>query len=290
MTPVLIDAKGLFKLGFYSGSLAVLVFCSGFVFGYQKAERVHLAGTGTELLTIPEVEPESLDDYQPVVPEVVASGADIDVDRPSPDEVNDKLDAESDSGDRVEPVTQSGESASKSGRRADQTSVAQAEHTDDHDGSSNTAIAKQPTGGPVEHIASQTPEARIRTDSVTAAGNFHFPSDFSRVKYSVQVGMYGNAENAHAMVNKLRADTLPAYVYDYINKKQQARYTVRFGFFENRRAALQALDRYKTDLDGDGYLVNFSAQSASGLAVIDQLPVETQVHKPEMTRHQDSTS
>jgi len=76
-------------------------------------------------------------------------------------------------------------------------------------------------------------------------------------RYSIQVGMYGRRVNASNLVTMLEAQGLDAYISEYLNKKQQLRYNVRFGYFENKRAALKGLKYYTVNMDGKGYLVRF---------------------------------
>jgi cell division septation protein DedD len=80
----------------------------------------------------------------------------------------------------------------------------------------------------------------------------------AKAKYSIQVGMYGSLVNAEMMVEKLRIQNLHAYVSDYINKKNEVRFNVKFGYFPNKKIANTALNDYIDIQSGDGYLVNFT--------------------------------
>ena len=80
----------------------------------------------------------------------------------------------------------------------------------------------------------------------------------SKAKYSIQVGMYGRLDNAEIMVGKLKAKDLQAYVTDYVNKKSEVRFNVKFGYFLDKKSANSALVYYKEIQKGDGYLVNFT--------------------------------
>jgi cell division septation protein DedD len=63
--------------------------------------------------------------------------------------------------------------------------------------------------------------------------------------YSIQVGIYGNLENAERHVDELSAQKLSAYLDEYRNKNDEPRYNVRFGYFASRASAVTALQRWE---------------------------------------------
>ena len=83
----------------------------------------------------------------------------------------------------------------------------------------------------------------------------------NKIKFSIQVGVYGRLINAQNAQAKLQAQHLAAYVSDSANKKNKFRYNVRFGYFVDKKSALTALNEYKNIQKGDGYLVNYSAKN-----------------------------
>ena len=102
-----------------------------------------------------------------------------------------------------------------------------------------------------------------------------FTSDnLDKIKYSVQVGMYGLLVNAENMVSKLKSQHYDAYVSDYTNKNNKTRYNVRFGYFTDKKSAIAMLKKFKTEQSGDGYLVKFSTDNivnVAGAAEIKQM-------------------
>jgi cell division septation protein DedD len=117
------------------------------------------------------------------------------------------------------------------------------------------------------------------------------PSDteLSMAKYSIQVGMYGSLQNAENMVELLRAKGMQAYVSEYLNSRNELRYNVRFGFFADKGNALAMLEQYKSRLQGDGYLVRFSAESLARLSAARERDASA-VEQPAKTEQVDSTS
>ncbi len=102
-----------------------------------------------------------------------------------------------------------------------------------------------------------------------------FTSDeLSKIKYSIQVGVYGRLINAENMMRLLQAQKYDAYVTDYTNKKNEIRYNVRFGYFSDKKSALETLAEFKTSQQGDGYLVKFSSDNivkVAGVADIEKI-------------------
>jgi cell division septation protein DedD len=268
MSPVLIDAKGLFKLGFILSIAAAAIFSGGFIFGYQKAQGYHFAGATTEPLVLPETTARPLSAFEPVTPKEPASGENIDVDQPAEPIVT-AVDNETASGDRV--------SAALSQEQAESDRQIQASEKSPQ----TTVVASAGT----DSIPAQSDET-----GHSAQSNSGFPADFSRIKYTIQVGMYGRLQNARNMADKLREQSFHAYVYDYLNSKQERRYTVRFGFFETRKSGIAALEQYRSETSGDGYLVRFSAEGASGLAVSDQLQKPVPALQRKSLTSQDAAS
>ena len=79
--------------------------------------------------------------------------------------------------------------------------------------------------------------------------------------YSIQVGIYGSANNAQRQVDALSAQHLSAYLDQYQNKDDQTRYNVRFGYFASRASAVAALEAWQArsqPQSSNGYVVRLS--------------------------------
>lgn len=75
-------------------------------------------------------------------------------------------------------------------------------------------------------------------------------------RYSVQVGVFRHRLNAQKQVKTLTQQGLNAYLLDYLNKRKQTRYNVRFGYYQQKKNALLALQQYRLNQqDHSGYLV-----------------------------------
>ena len=82
MAPILIDNRGLIKLGLISVLTTVIVFAAGFFSGYQQAATYQIAGSEIETLVLPEQAALLEGDIVPQLPGTIVAGADIDVDQP----------------------------------------------------------------------------------------------------------------------------------------------------------------------------------------------------------------
>jgi len=196
MSPILLDNRGIIKLGITATTVVVLVFSSGFLFGYHQANDQNVRSAASEPLALPVKNTLLATDVDQQIPEVVEAGEIIDVDQPETSVVSTKKI------DELKPST----------------------------------VADTIYSEPVS----------ISDDVLTKA------------KYSIQVGMYGRLINAEIMAEKLRIQDLHAYVTDYINKKNEVRFNVKFGYFPNKKIANAALKDYINVQSGDGYLVNFT--------------------------------
>ena len=262
MAPILIDTRGLIKLGLVSLLTLIVIFAAGFFSGYQKATMHSTTISKTEILVLPEQSVLGISDIEPQIPGVISAGEAIDVDRP-------KISL------KVEP--------SNDNKKSEQNNIA-------------AAVSKQTEKSKIDapiDVSSVTPETmassvkknetvktnRVKNnnDSVPENNTESFVfipiavsalsvDELNKIKYSVQVGMYGNLANADNMKKMLQAQQFDAYVSDYTNKKNETRYNVRFGYYADKKTAISELERYKTTKNGDGYLVNFSVSNIVNLA------------------------
>jgi len=240
MAPILIDSRDLLKLGSAFVLFTALVFAAGFFMGHQRAAEFYQAGSEMQSLSLPEKAMLAENTLDAQVPEVVEAGEDIDVDQP---ETTGQLSETSQDSmpDSVskKPATKSQNvsvvSSTKESSFANQASVAQTE----------VSVVN-----------------RVSLD------------DLSKIKYSVQVGMYGRLLNAENMVKMLQAQQYDAYVSDYTNKKNEIRYNVRFGYFTDKKSAIARLKKFRAEQKSDGYLVKFSATNIVNVAGAIDVPVK----------------
>lgn len=230
MAPVLLDNRGLLKVGVSMVLALVVVFGGGFITGYQKAVTQQLALTQDRGIELPSVNVEQAEAVAmisaPQPPAIEEAGASIDVDDP------DNIDA---SDDNVQKTAQ------------------------------DMPIKDMPVKGtPIKNSSEKNSKVtqtavlegkQNNTIKSTNASSVLTQVSKLNARYSIQVGMYGQRVNASNLVTMLEAQGLDAYISEYMNKKQQLRYNVRFGYFENKRTALKGLKHYTDNMDGKGYLV-----------------------------------
>ena len=222
MAPILLDKHGIMKLSVIAATAIVLVFSAGFLFGYHQANDQNVRSADSEPLTLPVKNTHLATDVEQQIPEVVDAGEVSDVDQP-------------------EIVK-----ASTKKIRA-----------------STDALETPVLDSNIKKIAGEvnpsTVADEITLNDITNTEPVSISDDIlAKAKYSIQVGMYGRLVNAEVMAEKLRLQNLHAYVTDYINKKNEVRFNVKFGYFPNKNIAHAALQEYINSQSGDGYLVNFT--------------------------------
>lgn len=229
MAPLLIDSRDYLKFVFISVLVTVLVFASGIFVGIQRAEAFYQAGSVIQPLMLPEqvVVVEDIADSQS--PDSIVAGEYIDVDQP-------------DTMLETSPQTLAG--ASK---------VKIIPNSNDND---NTT--------PYEKVVTEQRQEVKQLD--TAQARPLTAEELNNIKYSIQVGMYGRFINADNMMKLLQAKNYQAYITDYTNQKNETRYNVRFGYFSDKGSAVSSLEGFKSDQNGDGYLVRFSADNIVNIA------------------------
>lgn len=244
MAPILIDNRGLIKLGLASAVITIAVFAAGFLSGYQQASTFYLAGSESETLALPAQQ--SLDEraLEAKMPEVIVAGEEIDVDQPEQAPVKAAV---------VKPAAKLVMLTADSMSNDDSRSVIE-------------PVAEKPaaTKLPAQQDGDATESAENEPSliDVTSLSSV----ELEKIKYSIQVGMYGRLINAENMMKMLQAQNFNAYVSDYSNKENETRYNVRFGYFIDKKSAIAGLKRYRESQKNDGYLVNFSVESMTNLA------------------------
>ena len=274
MAPILIDNRGLIKLGLISVLSTVIVFAAGFFSGYQQATTFYAAGSEIETLALP-VQAVLLEgDVEPQLPDTIVAGSDIDVDQP---QVESKANTKNSVVESKPSISSKKEKVNKT--KTSETpvstklvSLVQASKPNNKASSDDKKIVSKNNQFSIkeavtsnsfqnesgESVATKEPDL-IVVASLT-------PAELISIKYSIQVGIYGRLVNAKNMMMMLQAQHLDAYVSDYTNKKNEYRYNVRFGYFVDKKSALSALNKYKNKQKGDGYLVNFSVENITKLA------------------------
>lgn len=322
MSPVLLEGPDIFKFGLVFSIFGAAIFSTGFMLGYDKAESGLSASKQREALPLPGTSEVAASALEPRIPDVIAVGADIDVDQPDPESQaateSTGKNAGKDTGDNA--AVNAGEDTVDSIGK----SLARKEDSDRDESSRNeqlqvtgkaispeqvesTEISRQTlaqlgageaarpehAGAEQPAVGMAEPNSRSGSDSGSnpGSGSHHGKAniavmppvaEMAKARYTIQVGMYGNIINADNMVSLLQAQNMQAYLSEYYNRKNELRYNVRFGFFANKREALAALEQYKSEHNGDGYLLRFSAESLARLTaeresaeVMEQQPAET---------------
>jgi len=262
MAPILIDNRGLIKLGLISVLITVIVFATGFFSGYQRASTIYQAGSEIEALSLPEKIIVVESEIEPLSPETIQAGEEIDVDQPA-------LPAQ-----LLEQTQTVVKDSTKN--NLDILSSLQPEQQMTKLKDDVVADLPMPADNNNDLIKNKGITETIQTKSSLATDAVaHKPpvgvtlltaDELNKIKYSIQVGMYGRLVNAENMMKMLQVKHFDAYVSDYTNKKNEIRYNVRFGYFPDKKSALAGLKKYKNSQKSDGYLVKFSVENITNLA------------------------
>lgn len=286
MAPLLIDSRDVLKLVFISALAVVFVFASGFFIGQQRAAVFYQAGSEIQSLALPVrvANADSVIDSQ--LPDKVVAGEEIDVDQPETIisenilKGNLQTSVELLENKKVPELYKSDDKKTAEIKAEQQKVVEQKEESfADENKDSGLVNSQQETV-----ISESNKSVKQYGSSSDALIVTTFTSDeLSKIKYSIQVGVYGRLVNAENMMKMLQTQKYDAYITDYTNKKNEIRYNVRYGYFANKNSAITSLDKFKSDKKGDGYLVRFSAKNIVNIAdaaVINQ-PVNVPVHNEE---------
>jgi len=257
MAPILIDNRDLLKLGFVSVLTIVLAFAGGVMFGYQQATM----GYDHEINSM--AESSSLPEQKAI--------SDIDI-KQAPDIVNTvkKTDI-----DQIEPA-----------KKSTDTKKSVAVISIKTEEKPNTVVKVNAVKEKAEKEKASAVNVTKDKKTATLPATSAVASDNNKIKYSIQVAVYGRLNNAENMMKKLQAQNLDAYVSDYLNKKNKLRFNVRFGYFKDKKTALKALSDYINIQKGDGYLVNYSADNIVDIAQQTSVDEEPE-KKPEKIKQPD---
>jgi len=289
MAPILIDGRGLFKLGFSAVIITALIFFGGFFAGYQKASAFYQYASDAQPLMLPDVTGNTGAERDARVPQVALAGEDIDVDQPEvlssaggleKPLAHDDIHAHAATSDKAMPERKT--SADHNKVYVDKENASKQHASKPHASKQQDDLKHDDIRHELDITASIVSTAEASTDvyGLTA-------EELEKAKYSIQVGMYGSIINAENMMKMLQAQKLNAYLSEYKNKKDEIRYNVRFGLFQNKGLAVEKLDQYNSLGRGDGYLVRFSVNNLvdladAGISTDSVAPVPAPVIEPEI--------
>ena len=269
MTPVLLDQFGLLRAGIAAILIMAGIFVSGYTIGYRSAE----SGGGVDLKksvepVLPKLARADLSEFDSLASSVQMPGAEIDLDRP--DIVADAIDQPtattvkqtvkqpaavvSDSTNAIEAPVLIDTAVAPSLRRSSQQHHALASGADmdagfdtiqsDSDGGQTVGQAQDTDATPPAANGRATRTGSGIQDTAGADG----------ARYTVQVGVFSNTDNAIRKKTELELLKLSAYINEYRNKRDQLRYNVRFGYFKDKSSATAALSRFEQEMSGSGYV------------------------------------
>jgi len=270
MTPVLLDTKSLVKAGITVTLIVGVVFISGYTIGYHRAH----SGKGVDLhntmvLALPSPAHADVAEFEPFTPRAQLPGADIDVDRPdiSVDVIEKRRpvtpvnQAETQRAAVITRTTNAIETASTDHVRGFesrhgynqqhpglyvQSSVAGENNSTGILIEAEQAVGHQQDGGYTGPAADSTASDRQTGIIDTARAD--------DARYSIQVGVFSNKQNANRKKSELESQQLTAYINEYRSKSDQPRFNVRFGYFKDKSSATAALTRFEQGMSGSGYV------------------------------------
>lgn len=219
MAPLLIDNNSILKLGVLAAIVAVIIFVGGFYLGYHQSHSHHIAFSDNHSSSLSK--------------KAISDDSDVEKKR------SEKI-AESDvvAVDQKEPVKKLVTVLVKKAPEK----IVPIKHEE-----IQVPVSKKQQSSKEKPLKNQKAEAKPIVDDV-----------ITKTKYSIQVGFYGRLDNAKKRVGKLRQENLNAYVSDYVNKNNEIRFNVRFGYFVDKSSANMALKTFNNNHKSDGYLVNYA--------------------------------
>ena len=259
MTPLLLDQRSILKAGMTIVFSMFVVFCTGFYIGMQNPGFSRHVGLNTTIaLALPSPAHADTVELEPHVPPIQSPGADIDVDSPDitgtrvavlPDPAGSLVDTTG------EPTASLPEKAAvgdeKAQQQDSQVQVASLSVPADlFSSDTEAAVINQQQGRPA---AGDAPTSITQTDPdrlVAIVDN----ATADDARYTIQVGVFADSDNAVRRVEELETLNLSAYTQGYANKRNQLRFNVRFGYFMDKASAVAALNHFEQDLSGSGYV------------------------------------
>ena len=265
MKPVLLDQKSIFRAGITISLTMLVVFFSGYYIGQQKADSGKGMGLNkTMALALPRPAHADTAEFEPLIPQALIPGANIDVDSPENEAAGVISKQQADTplqtaAAEVETVIKettniielSAGSDSYNGHKNPQLQLASLEITDDVVKPDNETdvieIGDKQPGTADEHQLNDSIESGTQTEIIDTA-------NAEDARYTIQVGVFADAENALRKKSELESQKLSAYINEYTNKRDALRFNVRFGYFKDKSSAVAALTSFEQSLSGSGYV------------------------------------
>ncbi|MFC1589528.1 SPOR domain-containing protein [Pseudomonadota bacterium] len=280
VAPVLLDHRSYKRLLLAIIVLGVGSFFGGYISGFEKAEDTFMAEMGSMDLILPEVDVSDLALAEAQIPAVEEPGASIDVDSVDSDSIAEVVVKKI-----AKPITEKVIVAEKPVEiiplpvipvttvqaEAVQVENFQVEVPAQKEAPAVVVVASLDEsvlpvalgiGGPAteSNVEAETASQADETQEdhsgseLLEAQNIVEDATEENARYSIQVGMYSNFDNAASRVEQLLDTNLSAYINDYKNKKDETRYNVRFGYFASFSSAKLALEIYQQSYAGSGYI------------------------------------
>ena len=241
MAPTLIDTRGWIKFGFIALLFAAIIFSSGFLLGYQDARTYYQANSEPFSLSLPKKTVAPDDSIEPVIPNVISAGEEIDVDKAGTITILSTAD-----------VTATGNSSKLQELQVEKS-----------------------------NFITELNSPRLAMDkghNLEIPNGVDFtPENADKIKYSIQVGMYGRLSNAEKMAARLITENFDAYVSEYINDQNEIRYNVRLGYFVDKKSARATLKHFRSKQSSEAYVVNFSIETMVFVAEVEEETTETKL-------------
>lgn len=272
--PLLIDQRSMVRLGLVMSLFLFLIFMSGYMLGFQKAEARLSDPVARVTLPLPEPMHAALEQIEPQIPQRIEPGESIDVDR---------ADQAADSQTTTSKTSAITSSTSTSG--TSKTSTDNTAQTGPADRPVQLAAAKPGVAsqhGPLTSRLAKIQSADVAISKATDTMGVGGPATSDpgqsaesprsalfdnatqdTARYSIQVGMYSQLDNAERKVEELTSADLSAYLDDFLNGQDETRYNVRFGYFADHRSAREALEIFEQEMAGSGYIVNLNSTKAA---------------------------
>ncbi len=256
----------------------MLIFLAGYILGFEKSNNKWISKLDPFELTLPNAGVAALVVAEPQPPEVEEPGASIDVD--TADEKDSYVVVES-TLEAVKTLSSAEESSPAVAKMEALTVEESNTEQDSNDQDSETTQADNEAGNDMDEEAMASVNISAVTESsrslLAVISGLVVPeqnelevevlskqdretldvlNDATKetARYSIQVGMYSDHEDADEKVEKLLKANLNAYLEDYKTLDDKDRYNVRFGYFRSFKSGQKALEIYKKIFGGFGYV------------------------------------
>lgn len=253
MTPVLLDHKSIFRAGVTIAAGMAVVFSLGFYIGHQKAAGTGVGFNKTIALALPKPAHADAAELEPRQPEAPSPGADIDVDSPDAMIATEDSAGTAPTGDAEAMAVAVSESSSGGVGQAVASQDSQPLQLASLGTTAALVDAEKQPAEPMRASTGADLQQHTGRASVDQAG-IADTATAEDARYTIQVGVFADAENALRRQAELEAKKLSAYIDGYSNKRDELRFIVRFGYFRNKSGAVAALEHFENKMAGSGYV------------------------------------